>query len=161
MKTGLQPRDFRWVIKGRLAVSQRPGGVADGHRRIRRTEEITWLQSEGFTTVLSLCEGNQNLAAYEEAGFEAIHHPVSSTIDPVAAVAAFEAIVAATKGDRVTLVHKDTVDDLLSGLLGGFLVFSGLVKGPVQAMAIIQEIVARPLGPEGRSIIPAGNAVHS
>jgi hypothetical protein len=161
VKTGLQPRDFRWVIKGRLAVSQRPGGIADGHRRIRRAEEITWLQAEGFTTVLSLCDGNQNLAAYEEAGLESIHHPVASTLDPVAAAEVFEAIVAATNGDRVTLVHKDTVDDLMSGLLGGFLVFSGLVKGPVQAMAIIQEIVARPLGPLGRSIIPDGDAVRS
>lgn len=156
MKTGLQPREFRWVIKDRLAISQRPGGSGEGHRRIRRTEEITWLVANGFTTVLSLLEGNQNLAAYEDAGLEVFHHPVPADLDPHDAEAVFTAISVATAGGRSTLVHKDAIDDLLTGILAGYLVRSGLLVNPVQAMAVIQEIVARPLGPLGRSLIPAG-----
>ena len=154
MKTGLEPREFRWVIKDRLAVSQRPGGYGDGHRRIRRAEELTWMQGNGFTSVLSLCEGNQNLAAYEEAGFEAVHHPMAATVDTEIAIGVFNAISDSIQDDRVTLLHKDTIDDVLTGILGGYLVYSGLLRSPIQAMAVIQEITARPLGPLGRSLIP-------
>lgn len=154
MKTGLEPREFRWVIKDRLAVSQRPGGYGDGHRRIRRTEELTWMRANGFTSVLSLCEGNQNLAAYQEAGFEAFHHPMASTVDTEVALDVFKAISESMADDRVTLLHKDTIDDVLTGILGGYLVYSGLLRSPIHAMAVIQEITARPLGPLGRSLIP-------
>lgn len=156
LKTGLEPREFRWVIKGSLAIAQRLGGYGDAHRRIRRTEEITWLLGRGFTSVLSLCEGNHNLAAYEEAGLEALHHPTPAAIDPFVALGVFEAIRDAVRPERVVLLHKDAIDDALSGLLGGYLVHSGLLRSPIQAMAVIQEIVARPLGPLGRSLIPSG-----
>ena len=47
-----------------------------------------------------------------------------------------------------------TIDDALAGLLGGYLVHSGLLDNPVLAVAVIQEILGRPLGPVGRSMIP-------
>ena len=53
------------------------------------------------------------------------------------------------------LVHRDTIDETLSGLLAGYLVHSGLVEDPIIATSVIQEIIGRPLGPEGRSLIPA------
>ncbi len=156
LKTGLEPRDFRWIIKGQLAISQRIGGYGDNHRRIRRTEEITWLLTNGFTSVLSLCDSNQNLVAYQDAGLEALHHPTPTAIDLEVAAGIFEAIRRAIGPERVVLLHKDTIDDTLSGLLGGYLVYSGLLRSPIQAMAVIQEILARPLGPLGRSLIPSG-----
>ena len=67
MLTGLEPREFTWVISDRLAVSERIGGHGFQHRRVRREEEITWLLHHGVTAVLSLLDGNQNLAAYEAA----------------------------------------------------------------------------------------------
>ena len=51
---GIPPRNFTWVIKDRLAVSERPGGFAPNHRKVRRQEEIIWLQVQGFTRVFSL-----------------------------------------------------------------------------------------------------------
>src|SRR5438034_281743 len=51
---GLEPRYFTWVITGRLAVSERPGGFARNHRKVRRQEELLWLAGHGFTHVLSL-----------------------------------------------------------------------------------------------------------
>jgi hypothetical protein len=41
---GIPPRFFNWVIKGKLAVSERPGGYARNHRKVRRHEEILWLR---------------------------------------------------------------------------------------------------------------------
>ena len=54
----------------------------------------------------------------------------------------------------VLLVHRDLVDDTVAGVLAGYLVHSRLVDDPILASALIQEILKRPLGPEGRSLIP-------
>ena len=50
----------------RLAVSERPGGYAPHHRRVRRHEEILWLRRQGFDRVVSLLPSTHNLHAYEE-----------------------------------------------------------------------------------------------
>ena len=63
---GIPPRNFTWVIKDRLAMSERPGGFAPNHRKVRRQEEIIWLQVQGFTRVVSLLPSSHNLQAYEE-----------------------------------------------------------------------------------------------
>ena len=51
---GIPPRNFTWVIKDHLAVSERPGGFSVNHRRVRRQEEIIWLRVQGFGRVISL-----------------------------------------------------------------------------------------------------------
>ncbi len=51
-------------------------------------------------------------------------------------------------------MHRELIGDLLVGLMGGYLVHSGLVKDPVIATSVIQEITGRALGPEGRRFIP-------
>ena len=65
---GLEPRFFCWIIKDRLAASERPGGFARSHRKIRRQEELIWLGQHGFTRVISMLDSPHNLHAYEEAG---------------------------------------------------------------------------------------------
>jgi hypothetical protein len=42
---GIMPRNFCWIIKDHLAVSERPGGCAPNHRKVRRQEELLWLRS--------------------------------------------------------------------------------------------------------------------
>ncbi len=156
MMTGLEPREFTWVIAGRLAVSERIGGHGFQHRRVRREEEIAWLQHKGITAVLSLLDGNQNLAAYESAGFSFGHQPLTD-LEPETVTAVFEAIhsMLAMPGS-VLLVHRDIIDDPLAGVLAGYLVHSGRLSDPIIATAAIQEILKRPLGPQARAIIPRG-----
>ena len=55
----------------------------------------------------------------------------------------------------VLLLHRDTIDDAVAGILAGYLVHSGLLADPIKATALIQEILRRPLGPEARAIIPS------
>ena len=43
------------------------------------------------------------------------------------------------------------------GLMGGYLVHAGLIKDPIVATSVIQEISGRPLGPEGRRLIPSAS----
>lgn len=154
---GLEPRGFKWVIAGKLAVSERIGGYGFQHRRVRREEEIAWLSEQGIDAVLSLLPGNQNQAAYEAAGFSFYNHAIEEDLEPEDAAAVFEALDEALVTDRASLlVHRDLIDDQVVGLLGGYLVHAGLVKEPIVATSVIQEIVGRPIGPEGRKLIPSG-----
>lgn len=151
--TGLEPRGFTWVISGRLAVSERVGGHGFQHRRVRREEEISWLRANGFTAVLSLLPGNQNLAAYRAAGLAASHEPLVD-LEPASAERVFSTLRAVLREQPRVLLHRDIVDDALAGILAGYLVYAGLVSDPIVATDTIQRILRRPLGPEARAVIP-------
>ena len=157
MVAGLKPREFTWVIADRLAVSDRVGGSGFQHRRVRREEEITWLVEEGsINTIVSMLPGNQNLAAYRQAGIATYSVPVSAAVE-ADDVARFFATLdrALSRSHARVLVHREVIDDTMGGLLGGYLVTSGLVEDPILALALIQQILGRALGPGGRSLIPA------
>jgi hypothetical protein len=156
MVTGLEPRGFVWVIQDRLAVSERIGGHGFQHRRVRRTEEITWIRGVGITDVLSLLGGGQNVASYEEGGLGAHQAMLVGDFTDEDVVAVWEQIdVILAHPGAALLVHRDIVDDAVAGVLGGYLVHSGLIDDPIVATSIIQAIVGRPLGPEGRRLIPS------
>jgi hypothetical protein len=157
MVAGLKPRGFTWVITDRLAVSERVGGSGFQHRRVRREEEITWLVEEaGINTVVSMLPGNQNLLAYREAGMATFSVPIGTDLTTENVDQFFSTLTKATaKRQARVLVHREAIDDTVGGLLGGFLVSSGLVNDPILALAVIQQILGRALGPEGRSLIPA------
>lgn len=154
--TGLKPRDFVWVITGRLAVSQRIGGYGFQHRRVRREEEIIWLRDNAkINTLVSLLTGNQNISAYEEAGFAVTHEPLHADLKIASDVPrVLKAISAAlAPANAVVLIHRDLVDETLAGLLAAYLISSGMVGDPIKAAAVIQEILGRPLGPEARTMM--------
>lgn len=145
------------MIAGKLAVSERIGGHGFQHRRVRREEEILWLTDQGINSVFSLLPGNQNQAAYESAGFGYTNHPVPGELEPEEAAQIFKELEETLSTDGASvLVHRDLIDDTIVGLLGGYLVHAGLIKDPIVATSIIQEITGRPLGPEGRRLIPTG-----
>ena len=73
---GIQPRNFAWILKDRLAVCERPGGYGANHRRVRRQEEIIWIREQGFTCVVSLIPSPHNLHNYDELGVAWRHLPV-------------------------------------------------------------------------------------
>ena len=156
MITGLKPRAFTWVIADRLAVSERIGGYGFQHRRVRREEEINWLTREaGVTAVVTLLAGNQNLSAYKAVGLETRCVPVGPDVTRDEAAELYRVLdeLLADPSAKV-LVHREIVDDTLGGLLGGYLIASGLLEDTIIASAVIQEILGRPLGPKGRSLIP-------
>ena len=156
MTTGLQPRDFAWVIGNRLATSARIGGQGFQHRRVRRQEEIAWLVDEGFTTVISLLPGTQNVNSYEAAGLEVCLAPVDLESEPAAIEHAFSTIhEALSKPGARVLVHRDFVDDTVAGILAGYVVYSGLVDDERLATMAIQSVIGRALGPGARALIPS------
>lgn len=156
MIAGLKPREFTWIITDRLAVSERIGGNGFQHRRVRREEEINWLVGKAqITTVVNLLPGNQNVAAYQQAGLTTVSVPFGpevTAVDQARLYATLDEVLADPQA-RV-LVHREVIDDTLTGVLGGYLIASGLIEDRIMAAAVIQEILGRPLGPEGRSLIP-------
>ena len=160
MVAGLKPRGYTWVINERLAVSDRVGGSGFQHRRVRREEEITWLTEEaGINTIVSMLAGNQNLAAYRQAGIATYSVPVASPVSAEDVIRFHKTLdQALARGHAKVLVHREVVDDAVGGLVGGYLVSSGMVEDPILALAVIQQILGRPLGPEGRALFPAAPA---
>jgi hypothetical protein len=160
MVAGLKPRGFTWVINDRLAVSDRVGGSGFQHRRVRREEEITWLVEEAeINTIVSMLPSNQNLAAYRQAGIATYSVPLAAPVEMKDVDRFFKVMDQALGRNHArVLIHRETVDDTMGGLLGGYLVRSGMIKDPILALAVIQQILGRALGPEGRSLIPEANA---
>lgn len=153
---GIEPRMFTWVIKDRLAAAERPGGYAKNHRKVRRMEEIIWLQQQGFTQIVSLLDSPHNLHAYEEMGIP--HTQVAygraggdlSAVLPNVYTTLWDLLA---DPEQKVLVHLEEFGDRLSGLLAGYLLYTGLVDtGPV-AISIIEHLTSRQLGPPGREVV--------
>lgn len=153
---GIVPRNFAWVIRDQVAVCERPGGFGATHRRVRRHEEILWIREQGFVRIVSILGSPHNLHAYDELGVEYRHFPFGAHDDPSIALAPFWSDLRAqlANGDRV-IVHCDEVGDRLQGAMAGYLVHAGLVTELPRATSVIEQVLQRPLGPEGRLIAAA------
>ncbi len=150
---GIVPRNFAWIIRGHLAVSERPGGSAPVHRRVRRHEEILWLRGHGFTKIVSLLPSPHNLHAYDELGVAHEHVPMAIHDDPLPTlVELYPALLRWLYGGERVLIHQDQLDERLAGVLGGFLFWSGLVPELPLAISAIENLLRRQLGSTGRTI---------
>lgn len=152
---GLEPRYFTWVITERLAVSERPGGFARNHRKVRRQEELLWLGGHGFTHVLSLLDSPHNLHAYEEASLAYEHIPLGrhdELADRLRDVYTTLARWLDDPGEKV-LMHHEEFGDRLLGVVAGFLLYSGLVHEGPHAIVVLEKLTGRQLGSVGREIV--------
>jgi hypothetical protein len=151
---GIQPRNFSWVIKDKLAICERPGGYAANHRRVRRQEEIIWIREQGFGCVISLIPTPHNLHNYDELGVKYLHRPFSPVDDPREVLGALYPelrglLVAGTK----VIMHIEEVSDRLAGVVGGYIRWSGLVTDAPTAIAVTEKLTNRQLEPLARSFI--------
>lgn len=151
---GIPPRNFAWIVRDQLAVSERPGGFAATHRRVRRQEEIIWLKVQGFARVVSILVSPHNLSAYDEGGLMSSHLPVPTTGDARPALAGLYTELAQwlAVGERI-LVHGDELGDRVIGAVAGFLLWSGRLQEGPQAMAVVERLVGKQLGSAGRDLV--------
>jgi hypothetical protein len=151
---GIPPRFFAWIIKDRLAISERPGGYARNHRKVRRHEEILWLRSEGFTRVVSLLPSPHNLHAYDELEMTWSHVPLGPHDDPAHVLPELYGQIRdwLGAGERV-LVHQEELNDRLMGVVAGYLRWSGMVPSSPQTVAVVERILHRQMGPAGRELV--------
>ncbi len=157
---GIVPRNFAWIIRDRLAVSERPGGYARSHRPVRRQEEIIWIREQGFTRVVSLLASPHNLHAYDELGVAWEHIPFGDHDDPRAVLGELYRKLRdwLAAGEKL-LVHQEELGDRIQGVSGGYLVYAGLVPDPAQAISIVEQINQRQMGPAGRQLVAVAAAL--
>lgn len=151
---GIAPRNFTWVIKDKLAISERPGGYARNHRKVRRQEEIIWLREQGFTRVCSLLPSPHNLHAYDELGVRWSHLPFGPHDDAKVVLKELYAHLREWQqgGERV-LVHQEELGDRLMGTVAGYLLATHLIDSGPQAITIMERITGRQMGPTGRELV--------
>jgi len=153
---GIVPRNFAWIIKDSLAVSERPGGYAPNHRKVRRQEELLWLRAQGFDRVVSLLTSSHNLYAYDEFRLAWSHFPLSQTADAEAEATLAELYPAMygwlRAGERI-LVHQDELGDRIMGVMAGYIRWSGMLPEGPQAIAVVEQILTRQMGSAGRRLV--------
>jgi hypothetical protein len=151
---GIAPRFFAWIIKDKLAVSERPGGYARNHRPVRRHEEILWLRGEGFTRVVSLLPSPHNLHAYDELGVTWAHIPFGPHDDPYTVLPDMYRQVKEwlASGEKI-LLHQEELGDRLMGVVAGYVRWAGLVIDGPQAITVVEQILHRQMGPVGRELV--------
>ena len=157
---GIQPRNFSWVMKDRLAVSERPGGYGANHRRVRRQEEIIWIREQGFTCVLSIIPSPHNLHNYTELDVTWRHRPFGVHDDTGQMLASLypELRQLIGAGGKV-LLHGDELGDRISGIIAGYLVWTGMVPTGPEATSLVERLVHRQIGPVGREIVAVALAM--
>jgi len=157
---GIPPRNFTWVLRDRFAVSERPGGFAPSHRRVRRQEEIIWLQVQGFGRIVSLLPSPHNLAAYEEGNLEYAHYPFPPSADPRPILAdCYEDLERSLTSGLKILLHQEELGDRVMGVVAGFLVWSGRISGGPQAVALTEALVGHQMGSAGRELVVVAEGI--
>lgn len=151
---GISPRNFTWVVKDQLAVSERPGGFAPHHRRVRRQEEIIWLGAQGFNRVVSLLPSPHNLAAYDEGSLAWSHFPLPAVGDVREQLTElYQSLQGWLRDGERVLVHQEELGDRVMGVIGGFLLWSGRLPGGPQAIAVVERLVGHQMGTVGRDLV--------
>jgi hypothetical protein len=151
---GIQPRNFAWIIRDKFAVSERPGGYARNHRKVRRHAEILWLRNQGFTRVVSMLPSPHNLHAYDELGVTWSHLPFASGGEAKQMLGDLYPQIKQwiASGEKI-LVHQEELGDRVMGVVAGFLLWAGLVETGPHAVTVTEQILHRQMGPPGRELV--------
>ncbi|MDW3220670.1 MAG: hypothetical protein R8F63_18850 [Acidimicrobiales bacterium] len=151
---GIEPRHFRWIVKDRVAVCERPGGYGDSHRKVRRQEEIIWLRQHEFDFVVSLIGSTHNLHNYEELGVPFHHVPFSGPADgPLGLTRAMASIRDHVDAGHKIVVHREELGERVAGLMAAYLLWMELVPDGPRAIMVTEQLFERELGPLARELV--------
>lgn len=151
---GIVPRNFTWILTEQLAICERLGGYGESHRSVRRQEEIIWVLNSEFTYVVSLIPGPANLHNYEELKLPHLHRPLAETDEFSIRLPEIyrELRQRLELGERL-LFHREEINDLLAGFIGGYVAWTGMVPDPPKAVQAAESLLERVLGPMGREMV--------
>ena len=149
---GIEPRNFAWIIKDRLAVSERPGGYARNHRKVRRQEEIIWLRDPAERVLIHHEEFGDRLLGVL-AGYLLYAFPDQFSTGPNAVVA-IEKITGRQLGaGEKLLLHQEELGDRLMGVIAGYLLATKAIDTGPHAVTVVEQILHRQMGPIGRELV--------
>ncbi len=150
---GIEPRNFTWVFRDKLAVSERPGGSTMVHRKVRRDEELLWLKHSGITRIVSVLPPAA-VETSDSVGISNANYPLTIGGDmPLVLAQCYQDLADSLERGDVTLLHGDEVSDRLLGVVIGYLMWSGRVTSLPMAISSVERLFRRSLGPEGRVIV--------
>lgn len=109
-----EPRRIWWARPRKLCALERPGGGGRSHRPERREAEIEYLKGAGVRVVISLMQSRHNIAAYEDAGLEAIHLPVEEDLDGL--LEAVEVVRRETRKTGAVAIHANRYTDFVAAV---------------------------------------------
>lgn len=150
---GIEPRNFTWILKDKLAICERPGGFGDNHRRVRRQEEIIWIRENGFNYVVSIIQAPHNLHNYEELGMPYRHRPMRTDDLDGWLRSLYTELDELVRGGQRVIVHAEELGDRLIGVMGGYIRWAGLVDGDTETITITEQLTGRKLDPFARQLI--------
>lgn len=150
---GITPRNFTWILKDKLAICERPGGVGDSHRRVRRQEEIIWLRENGFGCVISIISAPSNLHNYDELQLPYRHRAFNQDNLDAYLTRLYTELHDLLNRNIKVLVHAEEVSDRIVGVMGGYIRWSGLVEEPTHAIQVTERLSGRQLDPFAREVI--------
>lgn len=151
---GIVPRGFKWIITDRLAVCERPGGCGASHRKVRRKEEIIWLRENDFDLVVSLLGSEHNLHNYEDLTVKWAQVPYGGPEEgSERLVEVLDELVEFTAEGQRVIVHRNELNDVVCGLMGAYLLWSGLIPHGPQVISVTERLLERRLDSPGRQII--------
>ncbi len=150
---GITPRHLTWILKDKLAICERPGGVGESHRRVRRQEEIIWLRENGFGCVISIISAPSNLHNYDELQMPYRHRAFNQENLDAYLKHLYREFDDLLDRKIKVLVHAEEVSDRIVGVMGGYIRWSGLVDDPVQAIQVTERLSGRQLDPFARELI--------
>lgn len=151
---GIPPRNFVWVMKNTLALGERPGGYETNHRAVRRHEELLWLRKNGFTRVVSLASSLHDFDPYEQVGLRWASFPISSPSHLQKVLLQIYGYLDSWVQQRERiLVHDEQLDDQVMGVVAGYLLWSGKLASPPQAIMIMERLVQKQMGSLGRMVV--------
>lgn len=156
---GIQPRGFRWVITDKLGVCERPGGYGAGHRRVRRIEEIIWLRRNDIGMVVSLTAIPYNLHDYEEYEQPYVHVPFSAPSDGSERFAEVLHTIREQVSQTTVVVHHDSIGERVSGVVAGYLLWSGLIDSAPEAITVTEHLLERELGSVARAMVTMAEGI--
>ena len=157
---GIEPRHFTWVLRNQLAVSERLGGYGEAHRRVRRQEEVIWAKVNGFDRILSLIPNNANLHSYDEEDVSWVHRPFRGPEDGDRFLNQLYSDInmLTTQGFKV-LMHREDLSDHVTGIIAGYLVWTGMVTDQPKAIVTVEQLLSRQIGPLGREIVAVAASI--
>jgi len=115
---------------------------------------LLWLKHQGFGRVISILPVMQNLSSYFEHGLTASHYALRGGPQQREVLEACYKDLAVSMQNNVTvLLHSDEVSDRLLGVIAGYLVWTKKVPTTSQAIALVERLFKRSIGPDGRTVL--------
>ena len=155
---GIVPRNFCWIVKDHLAVSERPGGYAPNHRKVRRQEELLWLRAQGFTQggVASRFDPQPARLRGARPGVVTFSHSVGFGDARVVLAELYPSLQRWLRTGERVLLHQEELGDCVMGVVAGYLLWSEILPDGPRAITAMEQLLRRQMGTAGRVIVSRG-----